>query len=317
MSALPLISVVLPTYNRAGTLPRAIRGVLSQSFDDLELIVVDDASTDNTAEVVLGFKDARIRYLPSQERLGVSRARNLGIENALGTYVAFQDSDDEWRVEKLEKQMLAFQQGGPDIVLVACGDLVLNHYPMSYLGVASDEAVVDITVMSSLRMPPAPCWIVSKEALLKTGGFNEQLNCFEDWELSLRLSETGRILMVNEPYTLRHRTPNSLFSTEKNYIPNLKYILDRHHERLVKHPQVWAFYCNLIGQTECQYGSSQEGRSWFVQALSARPLSLRTWVNLACSLFGASVFKTYVAWARKAKSQYSAPVRAALYLGDR
>lgn len=311
------VSVVLPTYNRANTLARAIRGVLSQSFSDLELIVVDDASTDNTAEVVLGFKDARVRYLPSLERLGVSRARNLGIQNALGVYVAFQDSDDEWRVEKLEKQLAAFQQGGSDVVLVACGDIVLNHYPMSYLGVDRDEAVVDITAMSSLRMPPAPCWMASKDALLKAGGFNEQLNCFEDWELSLRMSAFGRILMVNEPFTLRHRTPNSLFSTEKNYIPNLKLILDQHHERLHKHPSVWSYYCNLIGQTECQYGSCREGRRWFIEAFSAQPLSLRTWVNLIFSWLGTGPFKTYVAWARRAKSRYAAPVRPALFTGTR
>lgn len=294
-----------------------MRGVLSQSFIDLELIVVDDASTDNTSEVVSSFNDARVRYLPSQERLGVSRARNLGIKNALGTYVAFQDSDDEWRVEKLEKQIVAFQQGGADVVLVACGDIVLNHYPMSYLGVDRDDAVVDITAMSSLRMPPAPCWMATKEALFKTGGFNEQLNCFEDWELSLRMSTLGRMLMVNEPYTLRHRTPNSLFSTEKNYIPNLKYILAQHQERLRKHSSAWAYYCNLIGQTECQYGSCPEGRRWFVQAFSAQPYSLRTWTNLIFSWLGTGSFKIYVALARRAKSRYAAPVRPALYTGPR
>lgn len=313
----PRVSVVIPTYNRASTLKRAIQSVLSQSFTDLELLVVDDASTDATADVIKNFSDPRLRYLPSRERLGVSRARNLGINNAQGELVAFQDSDDEWRVEKLARQVSAYDAGGSDIVLVVCGDLVMNQYSMSYLGVASDDAVVDVTAMTVLRIPPCPCWMASKSALIKTGGFDDQLNCFEDWELSLRLSEHGRVLMVNEPYTLRQKTPNSLFSTEKNYIPNLKRILGRHQQRLRQHPVAWTQYCNLLGQTECQYGSCREGRSWFWQALAARPLALRTWANIGFSLLGSAMFRSYVRASRWWRGRFSAPVRPALYTGNR
>ncbi|MGH8540326.1 MAG: glycosyltransferase family 2 protein [Stenotrophobium sp.] len=312
---LPRVSVVLPTYNRAKTLARAVQSVLAQSYTSLELIVVDDCSTDTTPEVVASFRDPRVRYLPSRERLGVSRARNLGIDNARGDLIAFQDSDDEWRVEKLAKQVQAFEESAPDVAVVVCGDLFVNYYEMSYLGINSEDAIVDVTEMAVLRLPPAPCWLVSKKELARTGGFDEAIYCYEDWELALRLTEHGRILMVNEPLTLRQRTPNSLAATEINFIPNLKRILDLHGERVRSHPIAWAMYCNVIGQTECQYGSAIEGRAWFRKALSARPLAPRTWINLLCSYLGRRFFSAYVRAARVWRGRFAPSVRPTLYTG--
>lgn len=308
----PRVSVVLPTYNRMKSLTGAIQSVLSQTFASLELIVVDDGSTDGTRELVTGFQDSRIRYIPSGGRIGVSRARNLGIREARGELVAFQDSDDEWRVEKLAKQVRAFDDGGDNVSLVVCGDLFVNYYAMSYLGVASDQAVVDVTPLAVYRLPPAPCWLVSRNALAAVGSFNEAIYCYEDWELALRLSDNARILMVNEPLTLRHRTPNSLASTETNFIPNLKRILEIHSARLQAHPSAWAMYCNVLGQTECQYGSSTEGRKWFRKALAKRPFSIRTWLNLFCSCLGAKVFSAYVQIGRHWRSRLAPIVRPAL-----
>ena len=94
-----MISVVLPTYNRAQLLPRAIRSVLSQTTRDLELIVVDDCSTDGTETVVRALKDDRVRYMRSPGNLGPAGARNLGFGAAAGAYIAFQVSDDAWRPE--------------------------------------------------------------------------------------------------------------------------------------------------------------------------------------------------------------------------
>ena len=98
----PKISVIIPTYNRAGILNRAIQSVFNQTFRDFELIVVDDGSTDDTARSVASLPS--IKYL-SQNHSGVSKARNLGIEHARGEWLAFLDSDDKWLPEKLERQI--------------------------------------------------------------------------------------------------------------------------------------------------------------------------------------------------------------------
>ncbi len=312
---LPHVSVILPTYNRAKTLARAMQSVLAQSYTNLELIVVDDCSTDNTSEIVATFRDPRVLYLPSRERLGVSRARNLGIRHARGNFIAFQDSDDEWRVEKLAKQIQVFEVQGSGTAMVVCGDLFVNYYSMSFLGVDSDEAVVDVTTQAVIRLPPAPCWLVSRKLLEQAGPFDEKIYCYEDWELALRLTDYGRILMINEPLTLRQRTPNSLAATEINFIPNLKRILELHEPRLRNHPSAWAMYCNVIGQTECQYGSASEGRTWFRKALAARPKSARTWINYLLSYSGRRFFSIYVDFARDLRSRYAPAVRPALYTG--
>ena len=117
----PKVSVIIPTYNRAHLVGRAIRSVLNQTYQDFEIIVVDDGSTDNTEEVVKSFNDPRIRYIRHEENKGAAAARNTGIKAAKGKFIAFQDSDDEWLPKKLEKQMEAFDNASPKVGVVYTG----------------------------------------------------------------------------------------------------------------------------------------------------------------------------------------------------
>jgi len=98
------VSVIIPTYNRAHLVGRAIRSVLNQTYQDFEIIVVDDCSTDNTEEIVKGFNDHRIRYMRHDRNRGGSAARNTGIKASQGKYIAFLDSDDEWLLKKAESR---------------------------------------------------------------------------------------------------------------------------------------------------------------------------------------------------------------------
>ena len=112
----PLISVIMPTYNRAHTLPRAIRSVLAQTWENLELIIADDASADNTRQLVLAIPDRRLKYVRNEINRGAAAARNLGLSHARGEYIAFQDSDDEWLLDKLTIQMEALRSHNGDYV---------------------------------------------------------------------------------------------------------------------------------------------------------------------------------------------------------
>lgn len=116
MKELPLVSVVVPCYNRAAVLEQSVRSVLAQSYAELELILVDDGSTDRTRQVVGKIKDARLRYV-YQQNAGACAARNYGAALARGEYIAFHDSDDVWHSDKLEKQMRVMQEKHPDIVV--------------------------------------------------------------------------------------------------------------------------------------------------------------------------------------------------------
>jgi len=104
-----LISVIIPTYNRAKSITRSIITVLNQTYENYELIVIDDCSTDSTKKILQSFSDKRIIYVRHLYNQGAAAARNTGIKIAKGKYIAFQDSDDEWLPKKLEKQMKVFK----------------------------------------------------------------------------------------------------------------------------------------------------------------------------------------------------------------
>ena len=108
----PTVSIVMPTYNRADLLPRSIASILSQDFDDLQLLIVDDGSTDNTASVVkeIQNQDSRVRYLRLPENRGIGYARNAGLQHVTGKYIGLADSDDLWLPGKLKTQVEIMEQ---------------------------------------------------------------------------------------------------------------------------------------------------------------------------------------------------------------
>jgi glycosyltransferase involved in cell wall biosynthesis len=199
----PAVSIVLPTYNRAALLGRSIRSVLGQSYGDFELIVIDDGSTDETSDVVSGFRDPRLRYVPLARNAGAGAARNVGIRMARGKLLAFQDSDDEWLPSKLAKQMSAFERGSvglgvvySDMQRVMCdGTEIYFAAPSAPSGRLIDPAnrfyqVGNLGVQST---------VIRRECLEAVGHFNEELPAFEDLEMFIRLSRRCDFYHLREP----------------------------------------------------------------------------------------------------------------------
>ena len=114
----PAVSIILPTYNRAYCLRRSIDSVLRQTFGDFELIVIDDGSKDDTKALVEGYDDPRLRYVHNHDNQGQTKRLNQGISLARAPLIAFQDSDDEWLPEKLEKQVTALRAAPPNVGVV-------------------------------------------------------------------------------------------------------------------------------------------------------------------------------------------------------
>ena len=110
-----LISVVIPCYNRRNRILASVESVLGQSYENLELIVVDDGSTDGTAALFENYPDKRLRFLRYEQNRGACHARNYGAERSTGEYLAFQDSDDVWHRDKLEKQIHHIRETGADM----------------------------------------------------------------------------------------------------------------------------------------------------------------------------------------------------------
>lgn len=198
------VSVILPTYNRAHSICRAVESVLGQTYPAWELLVIDDGSTDNTAEIIAGYAalDDRVRYCGQTCNRGVSAARNEGIRQARYGYIAFQDSDDVWRADKLEKQMRVFEES-PGTGMVYC----------AMRGTRQDGSVVRIPDTSIDRrllrgnlyglllqgnVIGAPAAVTRRECMEKCGGFDESLSCLEDWELFLRIAKAYEAGYVDE-----------------------------------------------------------------------------------------------------------------------
>jgi glycosyltransferase involved in cell wall biosynthesis len=193
------VSAVIPTYNRADLVARAVESALNQTVPLAEVIVIDDGSKDNTAEALAPYRD-RIRYI-YQPNGGISAARNSGVSQATGNWIAFLDSDDAWMPHKNERQLaaLASQTGA---ILVYSG--LRNCLP-------------DGSTYDSVGMPAAKLWptlryrnfvtpsttIILKSALQSVGGFYEHLpGAVEDWDLAVRLRRTGPFAAVEEPLIL-------------------------------------------------------------------------------------------------------------------
>jgi len=189
----PAVSVIIPTYNCSGFLAESIRSVLAQTFGSLEVVVVDDGSTDDTAEVVAGF-ESRVRYV-HQNNSGTAAARNTGIRNARADVIAFLDHDDLWLPGKLEQQMPVLTSDTA-IGMVFCGRQFFNTYTGEITSIHPAEAelgVHDFLAHDTIALQSA---IVPRSVFERVGLFDETLLGTDDWEMCIRIAERYRVVGV-------------------------------------------------------------------------------------------------------------------------
>ena len=195
------VSVIIPTYNREKVIERSIRSVLNQTYKNIELIVVDDGSKDNTEKIVKSINDERIIYY-KQENGGASKARNAGVLLATADYIAFHDSDDAWREDKLEKQM-AYMKEHPEYGMVYCDYLMHKMDGKKYIvpakvniiGELEGDMFLTLLINNTIG---TPTMLIKKELFLEVGGFDVSLSCLEDWDFAIRFSEFYYIGYVGE-----------------------------------------------------------------------------------------------------------------------
>ncbi|HSR19165.1 MAG TPA: glycosyltransferase family 2 protein, partial [Ignavibacteriaceae bacterium] len=119
--------MIIPVYNRENLIQRSIYSVLNQTYKNIEVLLVNDASTDNTEEMINEIKDDRLKYFKNEINLGPSKSRNIAIKLSAGELIAFQDSDDEWYKDKLEKQVKLLLSSPEDVAAVYCGMELIDH----------------------------------------------------------------------------------------------------------------------------------------------------------------------------------------------
>lgn len=196
------VSVVIPTYNRASLVERAVASVCAQTLPALEILVVDDGSTDGTAER-LADRFPAVEVLRQRNR-GVSAARNLGISCGTGEWIALLDSDDEWLPEKLERQCAALA-AAPEHKIVHCDEIWIRGGRRVNPRVKHRKSggwIFERCLPLCAISPSAV--LLQRRLLVEHGGFDEALPACEDYDLWLRLSARERVLYVDEPLVVKH-----------------------------------------------------------------------------------------------------------------
>ncbi|MFP5307677.1 MAG: glycosyltransferase family 2 protein [Gammaproteobacteria bacterium] len=265
----PAISVVLPTYNRAALLERAIGSVLGQTFRDFELLVVDDASTDATPALLASISDPRLRVLRLPQNRGAAGARNAGLRAARGEWVAFQDSDDEWLPTKLEQQYGAAREAP------AAVGLVLGGYE-AVMGAQHVPIIPRHTLAGGPSIPDlldgwpiiTPTWLVRRRLVDALGGFDETYPCLEDWDLVFRLSDRCEIRAVAGPVLRKHGSLDSVCADPRRMRRALERILTVHAHRWRNEPRR---YARRLAHLGClQFRAGDRGLAWTTLWRAAR-----------------------------------------------
>ena len=208
------VSVVIPTYNRKHLLGRAIESVLSQTFRDFELLVVDDASTDGTGDLIGSYDDERIRYFRHETNRGTSAARNTGLANSNGDYISFLDSDDEWHRSKLEMQVSWLEEASPEAVATYCDVVRMREGAIKQLGERlfpenvgheGGENLVGAILGMEVAVHPGSTLLYKRETA-EDLFFDEELEILEDIDFLIQLLLRGELIHVDEELVTQYET---------------------------------------------------------------------------------------------------------------
>ena len=228
-----LVSVIIPTYNRAGLIARSAKSVLNQTYKNLELIIVDDGSTDNTEEVVKTLDDERVIYI-KQTNQGACAARNNGIDHAKGEFIAFQDSDDVWHEDKLEKQIKCLRETGADIVL--CNRLLCQNELKDVETHIFNKGFFET---NTLPYGICPQMFLGTSTIFKTNKFDIEMPRYQDFELLLRLQNKCSIFYDDVPLVDYYLQVDSISKNNEKLLKAWNLILS-------KHPDFYDTYKNYL-----------------------------------------------------------------------
>lgn len=198
----PLVTVFTVTRNRADLLPRCMKSILNQTYKNIEYIVIDSASTDNTEDVVKSFNDERIKYIKLEENRTCGACFNMAYEMATGKYVTGLDDDDEYHLDKIEKQVALFETLPEDYGMVYCWMTYFDNKTHKVLNVHKAELRGDVIkdVIARPTVSGTPTMLIKTDVVRKLGGYKEakDIGIESDWELAARICNASKVDYVPE-----------------------------------------------------------------------------------------------------------------------
>jgi len=262
------VSVIIPSYNRAHIILNCLKSIISQTFANLEIIVVDDGSKDNTGDIISNCKDSRIIYLKHDKNQGLPSARNTGIKASTGDILAFLDTDDVWLPKKIEETVKVFGESDKDTGVVYAASIRYRNGKKEYLPPAyiypKEGDIFNRLLLGNFI--PAISASVKRECFNEVGIFDPSLPSLEDWEMWIRLAKKYKFRFIKQPLQIIYYTKDSLTANVDNFLRSEKLILQKHYVDFAKNPSVLAKrYCQ-IGIYNMLSGLNHECREYFYKA---------------------------------------------------
>jgi len=285
-----LVSIIIPTFNRAALLPRGLKSLLKQTYQNFEIIVVDDGSTDNTEQIVKEFQrnDPRIQYVRQAHTGYAASPLNTGIKNSKGSHIAFLASDDEWTPTKLEKQIGAFDaQPNRSIGFISCYALLMDRDGKT---LAEYRTPNPDSLFPQLLLDNFICGnvVIKKRVLDVVGLFDEALCVGEDWDMWIRIARAGYDFdVVNEPvfkYYLHESNITKSTNALKSVL-SVEYIFKKHHDLYRKY-RVMGKMAFSLGVKFYLANDQKRSRRYIKEVMRLRPFRPEPYLVFMLFYFG-------------------------------
>lgn len=274
-----LVSVIIPSYNGAKYLSRSVESVLRQSYNNLELIIVDDGSTDNTSDIVRKFDDERLIYIRHDKNRGLSQARNTGITRAKGDYIAYLDVDDEWHEDKLEKNVEFSKHLGEKFFLFSNAEYYHFDGSMKYDWSPSIKSGEYDYKGYSVTAPSN--WFFNKETLDYVGLFDVDFPNFADIDFIVRACRAGvKAYFQADVLAKRYEVEGHLSSFSDKKFRSKQLLLKKHIGFLENDPEYLFKFYYAIAKDALNNKKKDVAIEYYKKTLSINPLKLKTYLKL-------------------------------------
>lgn len=290
-----LVSIIIPTYNRSALVTRAIKSIINQTYTEIEVIVVDDSSTDNTHEQIESLRqiDQRIKYFRHNNNQGAQAARNTGIKESRGHYIAFLDSDNEWLPHKLESQMKLFLNdiNSPDVVYcgykkISITGEVVHEYIPQFRGEIYKQCL-------SKWLTDTSTVLVQKNVLGNIHNFDEKVHAYQEWDLCIRLARDCVFDFVPESLVLYYE--HELTSISKDFLRDAYgylFIVEKYHKEILQEcgTKILSAHYLQIGRLFIRADQFKLARIYFLRSIRYNQINFKAIAHLVVSLLGKPVY---------------------------
>ena len=271
---------------------RSANSILYQTYDDFEIIVIDDGSSDNTEEIIRSLRDPRIRYIRQDANCGPSYARNIGIKAARGKYIAFQDSDDVWVPDKLEKQMNIFRTSESEVGVVFSA--IIRVFDKKVEFISCGKLQKSGCVNNEMYNWDFPIYIqstvVHKDCFNRAGFFDERLYCYEDKDLFIRISKYYNFFYIDEALVISTLSVDSISKNIRFIVDSSLILYQKHYDGFKRHKKSFSRFLYMLGNSMMKLGNILEGKRYILMSIKYCPINLKAIFIFCLSFFGNKIY---------------------------